>query len=91
MPRIFKIGSYIIYFWVNEGNPTEPIHVHVSQVQSPHSTNIWITSNHKCLLSNNNSKIPAPQLGIIMRAIEANVDDIIATWKKYFGEVRFYC
>lgn len=91
MPRIFKVGSYIIYFWVNEGTPTEPIHVHVSQVQSSHSTKIWITSTHKCLLSNNNSKIPPVQLGIIMRTIEARVDDIIDAWKKYFGEVTFYC
>lgn len=91
MPRIFKVGSYIIYFWVNEGNPTEPIHVHVSRVQSPNATKICITSTRKCFLCNNNSKIPPVQLGIIMRALEARVDDIIEMWKKIFGEVRFYC
>ena len=23
MPRVFKIGSYIVYFWVNENDPLE--------------------------------------------------------------------
>ena len=26
MPQIFRIGSYIVYFWSNENNPLEPIH-----------------------------------------------------------------
>ena len=28
MPQVFKLGSYWVYFWTNENNPTEPIHVH---------------------------------------------------------------
>ncbi len=31
MPQVFKIGSYWVYFWANENDPLEPIHVHVSQ------------------------------------------------------------
>ena len=31
MPQFFKIGGYIIYFWINEGMPLEPIHVHVAE------------------------------------------------------------
>ena len=31
MPRVFKIGSYIVYFWVNENDPLEPVHVHVCE------------------------------------------------------------
>lgn len=31
MPQIFKVGNYIIYFWSNENDPLEPIHVHVSE------------------------------------------------------------
>lgn len=29
LPKLFKVGSYIIYFWSNENQ--EPIHVHVSK------------------------------------------------------------
>ena len=28
MPQILSIGPYSIYFWSNEGDPLEPIHVH---------------------------------------------------------------
>lgn len=31
MPQIFSIGSYIIYFCSNEGEPLEPVHVHISK------------------------------------------------------------
>ena len=31
MPQIFRIGPYIIYFWSNENNPLEPIHVHIAE------------------------------------------------------------
>ena len=31
MPQIFKIGSYTVYFWSNEGKPLEPIHVHIAE------------------------------------------------------------
>ena len=30
MPQVFKIGSYWVYFWSNENEPIEPIHVHVA-------------------------------------------------------------
>ena len=46
MPQIFRIGSYLIYFWADENDPLEPIHVHVSRgVPSGNSTKIWITKS----------------------------------------------
>lgn len=31
MPQVFKIGSYWVYFWSNEGMSREPIHVHIAE------------------------------------------------------------
>ena len=31
MPQELKIGPYSVYFWSNEGNPLEPVHVHISE------------------------------------------------------------
>lgn len=31
MPQVFKIGAYLVYFWLNEGMPPEPIHVHIAE------------------------------------------------------------
>lgn len=92
MPQIFKVGSYLIYFWLNEGKPLEPIHVHVSEgFPSENSTKIWLTQNGRCLLCNNNSKIPSRKLRDIMDIIEARHKDIETKWIFYFGELRHYC
>ena len=31
MPQVFKIGAYLVYFWVNENEPLEPVHVHIAE------------------------------------------------------------
>ncbi|MBO5219646.1 MAG: DUF4160 domain-containing protein [Clostridia bacterium] len=92
MPQIFKIGSYWVYFWANENDPLEPIHVHVSE-GSPtgNATKIWITKAGRCLLCNNNSKIPPRVLSNIMAIIEARASEVIMKWQNFFGEVHYYC
>jgi len=92
MPQIFKIGSYLIYFWSNEGDPLEPIHVHISEgVPTQNATKVWLTRTGKCLLANNNSKIPQRQLRIMMQIIEARQKEIVEKWLSYYGKVGFYC
>ncbi len=57
MPQVFKVGSYFVYFWANESNPLEPVHVHVSIGEpTPNATKIWITKHGRCLCCNNASK-----------------------------------
>lgn len=42
MPQIFRSGKYRVYFWSNENDPLEPIHVHVIEGQpSANGTKIW--------------------------------------------------
>lgn len=92
MPQIFKVGSYLVFFWLNEGKPLEPLHVHVSEgVPSENSTKIWITESGRCLLCNNNSRIPPKKLRYIMAIIEARNEEIKNKWFSYFGELRYYC
>ena len=44
MPGLYRIGGFLIYFWVNESN--EPIHVHVARgKQSPAAAKFWILQN----------------------------------------------
>ena len=92
MPQIFRIGSYIIYFWSNENNPLEPVHVHIAEGRaSGNATKVWITSAGKALLRNNNSHIPLKTLNNMIRYIEANSGIIINKWYAQFGEIRYYC
>ncbi|ADB47066.1 DUF4160 domain-containing protein [Acidaminococcus fermentans] len=46
MPQLFRIGPYLIYFWSNENNPVEPVHVHIAEGKpSPNATKVWITES----------------------------------------------
>lgn len=92
MPRIFKIGGYWVYFWANENEPLEPIHVHVSLGKpTPNGTKIWITRAGKCVVCHNHSKIKPRVLKTILRVIESQSDVIIKKWQDFFGEIRYYC
>ncbi|MBS4880347.1 MAG: DUF4160 domain-containing protein [Firmicutes bacterium] len=91
MPQIFKIGPYTIYFWSNENDPLEPIHVHVSERANPNATKIWLTSTGKCYLCHNKSRIPERLLRDIMRVIEARSQDIEARWLDHFGSICYFC
>lgn len=92
MPQVFKIGSYWVYFWSNENDPLEPVHVHVAEGSSqPNATKIWLTRTGKCLLANNNSDIPAKTLRNIMRIIESQHQIVFQKWIQYFEQIQFYC
>ncbi|MBD5428209.1 MAG: DUF4160 domain-containing protein [Treponema sp.] len=92
MPHIFKIGAYLVFIWINEGEPLEPVHIHVSERRpAKNATKIWITRSGKCLLAHNDSRIPTVALKNIMRIIETRSAEIISRWESLFGEARFYC
>ena len=92
MPQVFKVGSYWVFFWVNENQPLEPVHVHIAQgAPTANATKVWITKAGNCLLCNNNSNIPVNVLKNIMRTIEARSEEVIEKWIDFFGEIRYYC
>ena len=92
IPQVFKVGSYVVFFWIGEGEPLEPVHVHISEgVPSANATKIWITKSGKALLANNNSKISETTLRKLIRMIEANTSEICKKWINYFDEITFYC
>ena len=91
MPQVFKVGSYWVYFWLDENIPLEPIHVHVCQgTPSANATKIWITKSrrlHSC------DRIPEQDLKRIYKSIQYNFFYIIEKWKERFGNdnIKFYC
>ena len=92
MPRVFKMGPYLVYFWPGESDPLEPVHVHVSdRTPSKDDTKIWLAENGNAVLCHNRSGIPDHVLNRIMEAISARHEDVLTRWKKHFGGARFYC
>lgn len=92
MPQIFKVGSYWVYFWSNENDPLEPVHVHIAQgAPQANATKVWITRSGRCYLCHNNSQIPNNVLRNILRVIEARSGEITGKWLAYFGEISYFC
>lgn len=92
MPQLFRFGNYVIYFWSNENNPTESVHVHISEKRPvENGTKIWITRSGHTIVDNNASRIPSAKLRMLCRYVEANVDEVLEEWEKHFGEARFFC
>ena len=92
MPQVIKIGAYVIFFWLDEGRPLEPIHVHIAEgVPRANATKVWLTQSGKAVLASRHSEIPAAELRKLIRVVEANVDLIREKWSNYFGELRYFC
>ena len=92
MPQVFKIAGYWVYFWSNESDPIEPVHVHIHEGKPvENATKIWITRAGGCILANNNSRIPERMLRNIMDVIEARSQEVIDKWKAHFGGASFLC
>ena len=92
MPQVIKIGAYVVFFWLDEGKPLEPVHVHIAEgIPKANATKVWITRNRKALMANRYSEIPAADLRKILRIVEANADEICQKWIDYFNEIHYYC
>lgn len=91
MPQLYRVGSYLVFIWVNENDPLEPIHVHVCEgTPQKDATKIWITKNGKAYVCHNRSKIPTHMMTNIKKTVEANVQLIEQKWIELFGEIRYY-
>ena len=92
MPQIFSIGYYLVYFWSNEGEQIEPVHVHIAKgTPEQNAPKIWITKCLHCIVANNNSRIPNHILSNLTEIIENRAFEIVSKWQERFGELSFYC
>ena len=92
MPKLFRVGQYIIFFWSNEND--EPIHVHVAIAKpSPNATKIWLTKGGGCIVANNFSKITKHHLNELLEVIQDNHSFICNEWQRFFDVdvIRFFC
>ncbi len=92
MPKLFKIGSYWVYFGPTRTSRwsrfmcTSP-----GGAPNPGATKVWITGRGGCLLAHNHSHSPDYILRNLMAVIETRNVQIVDAWRAFFGEARFYC
>ncbi|MCR4267798.1 DUF4160 domain-containing protein [Nitratireductor sp. ZSWI3] len=81
MPLVFREGPYRIFFYSNEGDPREPMHVHVRDGER--EAKVWLYPSISIAESFGfNSR----ELGAIISIIETNRARIEQAWHEHFGD-----
>ncbi len=80
-PTIIRYKAYRLFFFSNEGNPLEPIHIHIRKGEA--LAKFWIEPR-ACLAENYgfNSK----ELKEIEELVKGNEQEIKAKWNQYFTD-----
>lgn len=84
MPSILTAFGYHYFFYSNEGEPLEPVHIHVSKGNGPNTAKFWINSDGSCEMESNPEHIPSNDLRKIKKTIELYADNIVSEWKRFF-------
>jgi Domain of unknown function (DUF4160) len=79
MPVVFRYRSYRFFFYSNEGNPREPLHIHVQGDGA--EAKFWVRP--VCLAQSDG--FDARTLRELAAVVEAKADQIERTWNDYFA------
>ncbi len=80
MPVILRDGSFRFLFFSNEGNPLEPVHIHVRKDNL--IAKFWLEPNVRLA---ENYGFSASELNKISRTVEENKQLFIQNWNEYFN------
>ncbi|HSV51340.1 MAG TPA: DUF4160 domain-containing protein [Burkholderiaceae bacterium] len=80
MPVIFRYKGFRFFFYSNEGDPREPIHVHVRSADG--DAKFWVRPEVRLADS---SGLDARTLRELSQVVEQNTLLIERMWNEYFG------
>ena len=80
MPVVFRYKGFRFFFYSNEGNPREPVHVHVRAAGS--EAKLWLKPQVRAA---ENYGFDAGTLRELVEVAQANSELIERAWHDYFG------
>ena len=80
MPEVFREDGFRFFFYSNEGDPREPLHVHVRR--GGESAKIWLTPYVALAESNG---FGAAELRHVLALARSRRKDIEKAWHEHFG------
>ena len=80
MPVIFRQGGFKFFFYANEGNPREALHVHVRD--GGREAKFWLTPEIRIAY---NGGFDARTQRVLMAMIAANRNLITRKWDEFFA------
>ena len=79
MPVVLRIGALRFFFFSNEGDPREPIHIHVRRGSD--QAEFWLSP----VALVDSYGFDARELGEIARLVVQYETRLVETWHEYFG------
>lgn len=80
MPVVFRQDGFRFFFYANEGEPREPVHIHTRKDDM--EAKFWLTPTVR--IAYNDGFDARTQRDLIVM-IEANVNRIMRKWDEFFG------
>lgn len=81
MPVIFRYKGYKFFFFSNEGEPREPVHIHARKGDS--TAKFWINPRISVAES---YLMDAAELRKLAKVVEENKSIVERSWNEYFSE-----
>ena len=80
MPVVLRIDGFKFLLYGNEGNPREPVHIHVKLGRD--EAKFWL-SPHVVLAYNRG--LNGPTLNHVQRLVETHRDELEGAWNDFFS------
>lgn len=80
MPTVFRYKGYRFFFYSNEGDPSEPLHIHV--IKGDSVAKFWLEPDVSVVESYG---IKSSELSMLSKVVKGKSDLIRETWNEYFN------
>ncbi|MCC6926789.1 DUF4160 domain-containing protein [Novosphingobium sp.] len=80
MPKVFDWNGYRFHFFSNEGNPLEPVHIHVTKGRD--TAKFWLRPEVSLAYDRG---FPSRVLSDLIHVIEERSEEIESAWNDYFS------
>jgi Domain of unknown function (DUF4160) len=81
VPTVFRRSGYRFFFFSNEGDPREPLHVHVRR--GGNEAKFWLVPE---VAVADSFGFTASELNALLRIVREERPQIVRAWNGYFGE-----
>jgi hypothetical protein len=81
MPVVFRYQGFRFFFYSNEGNPREPVHIHVERAEI--EAKFWLLPS---VHVSYNDGYSARTLRELLKLVEANSERIVRAWNDHFRD-----
>lgn len=81
MPTVLRWKGYRFFFYSNEGDPSEPVHVHIRKERNV--AKFWLEPS---VILSDSYGMSSQEFNKLQKVVEKNAKLIKRAWHEYFGD-----